>query len=79
MILSTILTYLIGKKRIDFNPILKYSLISYAIGFILGFIFMAIYDPNEAQGIAVPILWTGPISWLIGMSIFVFKAKTTNS
>lgn len=79
LMISALLTYLISKKRIDFNPILKYSLISYAIGFILGFIFIAIFDPNEAQGIFLSILWTGPISWLIGMSFFVFKARKPSS
>ena len=79
LLISAILTYLIGKKQLDFNPILKYSLISWVIGFILGITYISIFDPNDEQGIFLSILWTGPICWLLGMSIFVFKAKVPHS
>ena len=75
LLISAILTYLIGKQQLNFDPILKYSVISWAIGLILGITYISIFDPHDGQGIFLSILWTGPIAWLLGMSIFVFKAK----
>jgi hypothetical protein len=69
------LTYLVWKQHLNFNAVLKYSAIFWGVGFVLGFVYVLIFDPNEAQGIFLSILWTAPIGWLIGMTYSVFKTK----
>lgn len=72
---SAIFNYIIWNQHLNFNTIVKYAVIFWGIGFILGIIYISIYDPNDGQGIFLSILFTGPIGWLLGASISIFKAK----
>ena len=76
---SAILNYIIWNQHLNFNTVLKYASIFWGIGFFLGIAFVSIFDPHDGQGIFLAILWTGPIGWLLGMSISVFKAKMSLS
>lgn len=42
-------------------------IIGWALGFTLGIAYIAIFDPHEAQGIFLAILWTGPAGGLLGL------------
>jgi len=75
LLISASLTYVIWKQQLNFGTILKYCGIFWVIGFILGITYIFLFDPNEAQGIFLSILWTAPIGWLLGMIISVIKAK----
>ena len=73
--ISAILNYLIWNQNLNFNTVLKYALIFWGIGFVLGITYISIYDPHEAQGIFLSIAITGPTGWLLGMSISILKTK----
>ena len=79
LFISAILTYITWKQQLNFDPILKYSGIFWAIGFILGITYVSIFDPHDGQGIFLSILWTAPVGWLLGMTISVFKTKMSLS
>ena len=76
---SAILNYIIWNQRLNFKTVLMYAVIFWGIGFILGITYISIYDPHDAQGIFLSILITGPIGWLLGAVISIFKAKMFGS
>lgn len=79
LVTSSLITYIVYIQKLNFNTILKYTLISWGVGFVLGIVYIAIYDPNEAQGIFLSILITGPISWVLGMTFSVIKGRISLS
>ncbi len=75
VLISAFLTYLVWKKHLNFDSVLKYSGISWLVGFGLGLVYVSIFDPHDGQGIFLSILWTAPIGWLIGITYSTFKVK----
>lgn len=57
-ITSAFLTYLVWKQHLNFGTVFKWSGIFWVVGFVLGLVYVSIFDPNEAQGIFLSILWT---------------------
>ena len=75
LLTSAILNYLIWKQQRNFDSVLKYAGIFWGIGFILGITYISIFDPHDGQGIFLSILISGPVGWLLGMIISIFKSK----
>ena len=71
--ISAVLVFFLWKQDVNFKTVLKYSAISWGIGFALGMGFISIYDPHDGQGIFLAILWTAPISGIIGSTWSILK------
>ncbi|MCF8372898.1 MAG: hypothetical protein K9H64_14850 [Bacteroidales bacterium] len=71
--ISAILVFFLWKQDVNFKTVLKYSAISWVVGLALGIAFISIYDPGDAQGIFLAILWTAPIGWIIGSTWSILK------
>jgi hypothetical protein len=50
----------------------------WTIGFALGAAYIQIFDPHEAQGIILPLIWTGPGGAILYVAItsYLKKKKT---
>ena len=77
-IISAVLTYLVWKQHLNFGAVFKYSIIFWAIGLILGLVYIFIFAFKDAQAIFI-IFFTAPIGWLIGITYSVFKQKNNQT
>lgn len=71
-VLVAILLYKSTDKVMD---VVKYMLGGWGIGFILGFGYMMLFHNHEAQGIMIPLIFSGPICGILGLIYAVFQVK----
>lgn len=68
-VIGAVVGYLCYRIENSIFNVIRTTVLGWSIGSLVGLVYMVIFHPQAAQGIFVPIIWTGPIAGVAG---FIF-------